>query len=133
MRLEPVSSHHKGQYRLVNDQGISDEASLVLVVDGAMGSWTEFGACSKTCTQTNGTSGEEKGGSCNIFYFREPGADKAVCPTRERWSSMYWGIGGQQAVWHPSMSRCPVFDNKYFSLFILVRQTCPFVPLNFEI
>ena len=68
MRLEPVSSHHKGQYRLVNDQGSSDEASLVLVVDGAMGSWTEFGACSKTCTQTNGTSGEEKKGVVAMFF-----------------------------------------------------------------
>ena len=62
MRLEPVSSHHKGQYRWVNDQGSSDEASLVLVVDGAMGPWTEFGACSKTCTQADGISGEEMGG-----------------------------------------------------------------------
>ena len=61
MRLDPVSSSHEGQYRLVNDQGISDEASLVLVVDGAMGPWTEFGACSKTCTQANGISGEGNG------------------------------------------------------------------------
>ena len=68
MRLDPVSSSHEGQYRLVNDQGISDEASLVLVVDGAMGPWTEFGACSKTCTQTNGTSGEEKKGVVAMFF-----------------------------------------------------------------
>ena len=58
MRLEPLSFTHEGQYRLVNDQGSSDEASLLVVVDGAMGPWADYGACTKTCTPANMTSGE---------------------------------------------------------------------------
>ena len=66
MRIESVSSSNEGQYRLVNDQGSSDEASLVMVVDGVMGPWAEYGPCSKTCTQANNVSGEAKGG-CDII------------------------------------------------------------------
>ena len=45
----------------MNGQGRSDEARLVLVVDGVMGPWAEFGACSKTCTPANQTPGEGEG------------------------------------------------------------------------
>ena len=91
MRIDPVSSSHEGQYHLVNDQGISEEASLVLVVDGTVGPWTEFGACSKSCTQANSTSGkrnrEWKRGV--TIFSREPGADEAVCSAQEWRTSMF--------------------------------------------
>ena len=63
--LEPLSSTHEGQYHLVNDQGVSDEASLELVVDGAMGPWSDYGVCSKTCSPANMTSG--KGGWRGLY------------------------------------------------------------------
>ena len=47
----------EGRYRLTNGQGTSATAYLVLVVDGEMGRWGEFGACSKTCTFDGQPSG----------------------------------------------------------------------------
>ena len=55
-----VLPSHVGRYQLGNTQGMSEAAELVMVVDGKMGPWGEFGACSKTCTPSGEKSGKEK-------------------------------------------------------------------------
>jgi len=98
VRLEPLSPTHEGQYRLVNDQGSSDEASLVLVVDGAMGPWTDYGACTKTCTPANMTSGSQErtrqcisprngGLPCTGALVESRSCGSQACPEWTAWSS----------------------------------------------
>jgi len=98
VRLEPLSFTHEGQYRLVNDQGSSDEASLLVVVDGAMGPWADYGACTKTCTPANMTSGSQErtrqcisprngGLPCTGALVESRPCGSQACPEWTAWSS----------------------------------------------
>ena len=60
MKIFPVDYSHVGKYFLSHSQGISESASLEVILDGKMGPWGEFGPCSQTCTPAGKTPGKSK-------------------------------------------------------------------------
>jgi hypothetical protein len=122
LTFDPLTKYSLGKYKIRNDNGVSEEAEVVLVEDSKPGPWGPWGPCSKTCIgsgkgdlawgikeRRRNSSEPEHGGNPFTGKTRETkacasgdGSDKA---------SLCEGKPGQWGPWGPCSKTCGTAAN----------------------